>query len=110
MKFYMLENYGMNIQYRSVRNPDMSGSGAGHVRPTSLEPGLRIGYVRSGTQSLRNLVRLNMSALGAGHVREVPLKSGLEAEYAWLTWEKAKRQDMFGLGAEHVRLESLESS
>jgi hypothetical protein len=32
-----------------VRNPDMSGSGAGHVRPTSLQTGLGTGYVRSGT-------------------------------------------------------------
>jgi hypothetical protein len=28
-----------------VRNPDMSGSGVGHVRSTSLETGLEIGYV-----------------------------------------------------------------
>jgi hypothetical protein len=28
----------------------------------------------------------------------MPLKSGLEAEYAWLTREKAERLDMSGLG------------
>jgi hypothetical protein len=33
----------------SVRNPDMSESGAGHDRPTSLETGLGTRYVRSGT-------------------------------------------------------------
>jgi hypothetical protein len=32
-----------------VRNSNMSGSGAGHVRPTTLKPGLGIGYVRSET-------------------------------------------------------------
>jgi hypothetical protein len=32
-----------------VRNPNMFGSGAGHVRLSSLEPGLGTGYVRSGT-------------------------------------------------------------
>jgi hypothetical protein len=32
-----------------VRNPDMSGSGARHVWPTSLEIVLGTGYVRSGT-------------------------------------------------------------
>jgi hypothetical protein len=32
-----------------ARNADMSGSGARHVRPTSLEVGLRTGYVRSET-------------------------------------------------------------
>jgi hypothetical protein len=31
-----------------VRDPDMSMSGAGHVRPTSLEPGLGTEYVRYG--------------------------------------------------------------
>jgi hypothetical protein len=51
-----------------------------------------------------------MSGLGAGHVREMLLESGLEAEYAWLTQEKVVRPDMFGLGARHVRPESLESS
>jgi hypothetical protein len=50
-----------------------------------------------------------MSRLGAEHVREMPLKSGPEAEYAWLTQEKAERPDMSGLGAGHVRPESLES-
>jgi hypothetical protein len=47
-----------------VRNPDMFGSGAGHVRSTSLKAGLGIGYIRSGTWSLRNWVRLDMSGLG----------------------------------------------
>jgi hypothetical protein len=37
----------------------------------------------------------------------MPLKSVLEAGYAWLTWDKAKRLDMSGLGAGHVRPESL---
>jgi hypothetical protein len=37
-----------------------------------------------------------MSGLGAGHVQEMPLESGLEAEYAWLTQEKAERSDMSG--------------
>jgi hypothetical protein len=32
-----------------VRDPDMSRSGAGHVRPTSLETGLGTGYARSET-------------------------------------------------------------
>jgi hypothetical protein len=32
-----------------VRNPDMSGSGVEHVRPTSLELDLGTRYVRSGT-------------------------------------------------------------
>jgi hypothetical protein len=50
-----------------------------------------------------------MSGLGVGHVWEMPLESGLEAEYVWLTWEKAKRPDMSGLGAGHVWLESLQS-
>jgi hypothetical protein len=31
-----------------VRDPGMSGSGARHVRPTYLEPGLGTGYVWSG--------------------------------------------------------------
>jgi hypothetical protein len=35
--------------YWGVRNPDMSESGAEHVRPTSLEPGLGTEYVRSKT-------------------------------------------------------------
>jgi hypothetical protein len=87
----------------------MSGSGAGHVRQTSLETGLWTEYVRSETLSLRNWVRSDMSGLGTGHVREMPLKSGLEAEYAWLTQEKAERTDMSGAGARHVRQESLES-
>jgi hypothetical protein len=30
-----------------VRDPDMSGSRARHVRPTSLESGLVTGYIRS---------------------------------------------------------------
>jgi hypothetical protein len=50
-----------------------------------------------------------MSGLGTGYVREMPLKSSLEAEYAWLTREKAERPDMSGTGARHVRQESLES-
>jgi hypothetical protein len=29
-----------------VKDPDISGSGARHVRPTSLEPSLETGYVR----------------------------------------------------------------
>jgi hypothetical protein len=32
-----------------VRDPDMSGSEAGHVRPTSLETDMEIRYVRYGT-------------------------------------------------------------
>jgi hypothetical protein len=32
-----------------VRNSDMSGSEAGHVRPTSLETGLGTGYIRPET-------------------------------------------------------------
>jgi hypothetical protein len=49
-----------------------------------------------------------MSSLVVGHVRSV---SGIQlgAEYDWLTQEKAERPDMSGLGARHVRLESLES-
>jgi hypothetical protein len=43
-----------------------------------------------------------MFGLGAEYVREMPLESGLEAEYAWLTREKAERLDMSGLVAEHV--------
>jgi hypothetical protein len=43
-----------------------------------------------------------MSRLGSGQVCEMPLESGLEAEYAWLTQEKAERLDMSGLGAGHV--------
>jgi hypothetical protein len=51
-----------------------------------------------------------MSGLGAGHVWEMPLESSLEAEYAWLTREKAERSDISGLGGgEHVLPESLES-
>jgi hypothetical protein len=50
-----------------------------------------------------------MSELRAGHVREMPLEFGLEAEYAWLTREKAERPDMSGLVAGHIQLESLES-
>jgi hypothetical protein len=50
-----------------------------------------------------------MPGLGAGHVWEMPLKSGLEVRYAWLTWEKAERPDISGLGAGHVQPESLES-
>jgi hypothetical protein len=50
-----------------------------------------------------------MSRLGGGHIREMPLQSGLEAGYAWLTQEKAERLDMSGLGAEHIRSESLKS-
>jgi hypothetical protein len=50
-----------------------------------------------------------MSGMGAGHVQKISLGSGLEARYAWLTWEKVERSDMSGLGAEHVRPESLES-
>jgi hypothetical protein len=40
----------------------------------------------------------------------MPLESGLEAGYAWLTWEKAERLDMSGLGARHIWPESLESA
>jgi hypothetical protein len=43
-----------------------------------------------------------MSGLRAGHVWEIPLESGLEAEYAWLTRDKAEKPDMSGLGARHV--------
>jgi hypothetical protein len=50
-----------------------------------------------------------MSRLGAGHVWEMPLESGLEAGYAWLTRDKAERQDMTGLGAGHVQPEYMES-
>jgi hypothetical protein len=50
-----------------------------------------------------------MSWLGAGHVWEMPLESGLEVGYAWLTQDKAERLDLSGLGAGHVRPESLES-
>jgi hypothetical protein len=49
-----------------------------------------------------------MSGLGAGHVWEMPLESSLETGYAWLTQEKTERSDMSGLGARHVRPESLE--
>jgi hypothetical protein len=43
-----------NIELREITgttrgNLNMSGSGAEHVRLTSLEPGLGIGYVQSGT-------------------------------------------------------------
>jgi hypothetical protein len=76
----------------------MSGSGAGHVRLTSLEPDLGTRYVRSRTLSLKNWVRSDISGLGAGHVRKMPLESGLEDIYAWLTQEKAERPDMSGLG------------
>jgi hypothetical protein len=38
-----------NLAVGGIRNPDMSGSGVGHVRPTSLKPDLGTGYVRSGT-------------------------------------------------------------
>jgi hypothetical protein len=50
-----------------------------------------------------------MPGLGAGHVWEMPLESGLGAGYVWLTQEKAERSDMFVLGGEHVRQQSLES-
>jgi hypothetical protein len=50
-----------------------------------------------------------MSGLGAGHVREITLESRLEVGYVWLTQKKAERSDKSGLGARHVRLESLES-
>jgi hypothetical protein len=50
-----------------------------------------------------------MSGLGVRHVHEMHLESGLEAGYAWLTREKAERPVMSGLGAGHVRPESLES-
>jgi hypothetical protein len=50
-----------------------------------------------------------MSGLRTEHVREMPLKSDLEAGYAWLTRDKAEKLDMSGLGAGHVRPESLES-
>jgi hypothetical protein len=50
-----------------------------------------------------------MSGLVAGYVWEMPLESGLEAEYVWLTQEKAERPDMSSLGAAHVQPESLES-
>jgi hypothetical protein len=50
-----------------------------------------------------------MSGLEAGLVREMPLESGLEDGYVWLTQEKAERPDMSGLGARHVRPDSLES-
>jgi hypothetical protein len=49
---------------------------------------LGTGYIRSGTQLLRNWVRSNMSRVGAKHVQEMSLKSGLGAEYVWLTREK----------------------
>jgi hypothetical protein len=39
----------------------------------------------------------------------MPLESSLEARYVWLTRDKAERPDMSGLGARHVRPESLES-
>jgi hypothetical protein len=74
----------------------MSGLGGGHVRPTSLQASLGIGYVRSETSSLRNWVRSDMSRLGAGHVQKMPLESGIEAEYVWLTQKKAERPNMFG--------------
>jgi hypothetical protein len=35
-----------------------------------------------------------MSELVARYVWEMPLESGLEAEYVWLTREKAERPDM----------------
>jgi hypothetical protein len=39
----------------------------------------------------------------------MPIESGLEAEYAWLTREKAERSDMSGMEAGHVWPESLKS-
>jgi hypothetical protein len=50
-----------------------------------------------------------MFGLGAGHIQEMPLESGLGVGYVWLTQEKAERPDMSGLGARHVRPDSLES-
>jgi hypothetical protein len=50
-----------------------------------------------------------MSGLGATHIQEMPLESSLEPGYAWLTWDKAERPAMSGLGAGHVWPESLES-
>jgi hypothetical protein len=49
-----------------------------------------------------------MSRLGAGHIWKMPLEYGLEAGYAWLTQKKVVRLEMSGLGAGHVRSESLE--
>jgi hypothetical protein len=40
-----------------------------------------------------------MFGLGVGHVQEMPLESDLDPRCAWLTWDKAKRLDMSGLGA-----------
>jgi hypothetical protein len=61
----------------SVRNPNMSGSGPGHVRHTSLKTSLGTEYVWSRTSLLRNQVRSDMSGLGVGYVREMPLEPGL---------------------------------
>jgi hypothetical protein len=43
-----------------------------------------------------------MPGLGAKHVQEMPLKPSLEAEYAWLTQDKAEMSDMSDPGAGHV--------
>jgi hypothetical protein len=52
----------------------MSGSRAGHVRPTSLEPSLGTRYVRSEDLVTKDWVRSNVSGLGAKHVRKMPLE------------------------------------
>jgi hypothetical protein len=50
-----------------------------------------------------------MPRLEAEHVQEMALEPGQGAKYAWLTRDKAERQDMSGLGAGHVQVRSLKS-
>jgi hypothetical protein len=58
---------------------------------------------------MRNWVRSDIFMLGAEHVQEMPLEPDLGGGHAWLTWDKARRPDMFGMGAKHVRVRSLET-
>jgi hypothetical protein len=51
-----------------VRDPDMSGMGAGHVRQPSLEFGLGIGHLWYRALTRDKIERPDMSGLGAGHV------------------------------------------
>jgi hypothetical protein len=46
---------------------------------------------------------LDMFGPGVGHVQEIPLESNLEPGYAWLTWDKAKRPGISGMGVRHIR-------
>jgi hypothetical protein len=62
--------------HSGVRDPDMSGLGARHVRQMSLKLGPSTGHVRCTDLTRGNADRPNMCDLGTGYVQRLPLELG----------------------------------